>query len=94
MLAEERLCKRRSDAASMQLYGGGAPLPAALLEPPSSQILRAACGKLSAQSLGGVWTCVSSYGISWARSFKKAMFEENTPRRVAGSRPGLLGGWG
>ena len=40
-LAEERLCKRRSDAASVQLYGGGAPLPAALLEPPSSQILRA-----------------------------------------------------
>eukprot|EP00964_Phaeocystis_antarctica_P074436 scaffold45753_cov97-Phaeocystis_antarctica.AAC.9 len=68
MLTEERLCKRRSGAASMQLYGGCAPLPAALPEPRSSQILRAACAKPSTQSLGDARTCVSSYGISWARS--------------------------
>eukprot|EP00964_Phaeocystis_antarctica_P050909 scaffold29661_cov35-Phaeocystis_antarctica.AAC.1 len=68
MLTEERLCKQRSGAASMQLYGGCAPLPAALPEPQSSQTLRAACAKPSAQSLGDARTCVSSYGISWARS--------------------------
>eukprot|EP00964_Phaeocystis_antarctica_P010056 scaffold5489_cov64-Phaeocystis_antarctica.AAC.1 len=68
MLTDERLCKRRSGAASMQLYGGCAPLPAALPEPQSSQILRAACAKPSAQSLGDARTCVSSYGISWTRS--------------------------
>eukprot|EP00964_Phaeocystis_antarctica_P071864 scaffold43891_cov65-Phaeocystis_antarctica.AAC.1 len=66
MLTEERLCKRRSGAASMQLYGGCAPLPRLLFqipEPQSSQILRAACAKPSAQSLGDARTCVSSYGI-------------------------------
>eukprot|EP00964_Phaeocystis_antarctica_P016667 scaffold9172_cov52-Phaeocystis_antarctica.AAC.3 len=52
MLTEERLCKRRSGAASMQLYGGCAPLPAALPEPQSSQILLAACARPSAQCIG------------------------------------------
>eukprot|EP00964_Phaeocystis_antarctica_P087122 scaffold55240_cov58-Phaeocystis_antarctica.AAC.2 len=37
-------------------------------EPQSSRILRAACARPSAQSLGDARTCVSSYGIRWARS--------------------------
>ena len=44
------------------------PLPAALPEPQCSQILRHACAQPAAQSPGDARTCVSSYGISWARS--------------------------
>eukprot|EP00964_Phaeocystis_antarctica_P126580 scaffold90257_cov69-Phaeocystis_antarctica.AAC.2 len=53
MLTGERLCKRRhAGAAFMQLYGGCAPLLAALPEPQSSQILRHAWAKPAAQSPG------------------------------------------
>ena len=58
---------RRSTHAAPRLC---APLPAALPEPQSSQILRAACAQPAAQSPGDARTCVSSYGASWAGSYK------------------------
>ena len=56
-----------------------APLPAALPEPQSSQILRHACTQPAAQSPGDARTCVSSYGASLVRSLKNGVFGENTP---------------
>jgi len=49
MLDEERRCKRHPGAASMAAPRLCAPLPAALPEPQSSQILRHACAQPAAQ---------------------------------------------
>ena len=92
-LATPSICWLRSAAASVKrqptpwrsIHAAPrlcAPLPAALPEPQSSRILRAACAQPAAQSPGDGRTCASSYGVSWASSLKKKGFGENAPRAV------------
>ena len=68
MLTEERLCKRYPGSALVQL---STAVCAALPEPQSSQILRAACAQPAAQSLGDARTCMCElvYGASRASWF-------------------------
>ena len=60
-----------------------APLPAALLKPQSSQILRDACSQPAEQSPGDARTCVNSYKAVWGELgtlVKKQMGSgKNTP---------------
>eukprot|EP00964_Phaeocystis_antarctica_P023128 scaffold12923_cov64-Phaeocystis_antarctica.AAC.6 len=92
MLTDERRSKeatpwRSIDAAPRHC----APLPAALPEPQSSQILRAACAQPAAQSPDDARTCVSSYmGRAWHVRKKRAgseMKKKALAPRVAKAPP-------
>ena len=77
MLAEERRCKRRPGAASMQLHGCARHCRQLCLTEPQSSHSNLACRlrQPAAQSPGEGRTCVSSYGVSWASSLKGMEFK-------------------